>query len=418
MALKILHTSDWHIGQRLYTKTREAEHQHFFDFLIDTIHRQQIDLLLVAGDIFDTGHPSNSSLQMYYNTLMRLQQSPCRHVVITGGNHDSESLLNAPREVLKYLNVHVFGGASSDIRDELLTISVEGEQCIVAAVPFLRDRDVRQAISGENYQERHQAIREGIMVHYQELAELVEQKKSANNQSALAIAMGHFFATGSKNTPESEREIHVGNLGEVNISKLPEVFDYVALGHIHRPQLIGGKTNVRYSGAPIPLSFSERDDLKQLIILQAEKGKLVNIESVEVPVYRRLIALSGNWQHVKGRLIELETQLADNDNKPKPYIELKIEEEQHDPHLLTDVEHFIDNLKRTEILKYAIRYIDNAVDEADQLFDQQELDELSEKDVFLQLLRERNVRQDMQDDLIADFQELLEHVQQSDERDS
>ena len=149
--MKILHTSDWHLGQRFLFNDREQEHQRALDWLADTIRTQEVDALIVAGDIFDINNPPNYARTMYYRFLTSLLGTSCRHIIITGGNHDSPSMLNAPRELLRLLNIHVVGAVGDALEEELVELKdSEGElELVVAAVPFLRDRDLRFSQAGE-----------------------------------------------------------------------------------------------------------------------------------------------------------------------------------------------------------------------------------------------------------------------------
>ncbi len=148
--MKILHTSDWHIGRTLYTKKRYEEFEQFLTWLADTIQRNEIHALLVAGDVVDTSTPSNRAQEIYYRFLCRMAAATCRHVVVVAGNHDSASFLNAPPGIAQSLDVHVVGCASKIWRSEVLVLRNERNvpELIVCAVPYLRDRDIRGRGSG------------------------------------------------------------------------------------------------------------------------------------------------------------------------------------------------------------------------------------------------------------------------------
>ena len=233
--MKILHTSDWHLGQRLLQMDRHEEFRMALDWLHSVIEKEKIEVLLVAGDIFDIGNPPNQARQLYYRFLRRLLNSTCRHIVITGGNHDSPAMLNAPRELLESFNIHVVGAATDNIEEELLVLKNDKgeEELIVAAVPFLRDRDLRITKVGEEQQSRQARLQEGLQQHYQSLAELAQPYA---DQGLPIIAMGHLYAKGSV-ASDKQDNIYVGNRENMEAGQFPTVFDYVALGHIHRAQL-------------------------------------------------------------------------------------------------------------------------------------------------------------------------------------
>ncbi len=308
--MRILQTADWHLGKKLDQNDRTEEHQRFLDWLLAFIQNKKIGALIIAGDIFDTGSPSNESLKMYYNFLVDLRQTGCRQAVIIGGNHDSISTLNAPRDLLRALDVHVVGGVPDHPKEQIIELKDSGgELCaVVAAVPFLRDRDVRLSIPGESAAEREQRLKEGISAHYHNLLPLLE---TYQQQGIPLIATGHLFAQGAT-ASDSEKEIHVGSLGQLPASAFPAAFQYIALGHLHRPQTVGGLSHIRYSGSPVPLSFSEATDEKKVFVLETRPGKDISIESVSIPVFRQLIRISGNPEKVKSQIMQLTIELAEN----------------------------------------------------------------------------------------------------------
>jgi len=317
--MKVLHTADWHLGKKLEQSERTDEHQHFLNWLIDKLSSECIDVLIIAGDVFDTGSPSNTAFEQYYRFLRQVKNTCCHEVIIIGGNHDSISTLNAPKALLKYFNVHIVGGVPDVFTEQIIPVYDKAGklELVVCAVPFLRDKDIRLSIAGETSDEREGRLKKGICDHYNRFKEHIKQYKK---DGVPVIATGHLFAAGSS-TSDSEKEIHVGNLGQVCGDQFPEEFDYVALGHIHRPQVVNNMSHVRYSGSPVPLSFSETDDKKQVIILEFEQGKLTRIEELEIPCCRKLIRIKGDLEIVKKKLLLLE----DHKNLYPAWIEVRVE---------------------------------------------------------------------------------------------
>ena len=262
--MRILHTADWHLGARLVERDRLAEHAVFIDWLIETLRFEKIDALLVSGDVFDAANPPQDAVALYFDFLKRLADLKTVKAVITGGNHDSASHLNAPRELLKRFDVHVFGHAG-----ENNIVDLGG--AVVAAVPFLRERDLRQATAGETITAVHEQVRTAIRAHY--AAQLAACRDLA--QGRPVIAMGHLTVLGAT-TSDSERDIHIGNLGAVG-ADLFEGFDYTALGHLHRPQKVASIETIRYSGSPIALSFSEAADAKSVVIIDTQAGQTAEV---------------------------------------------------------------------------------------------------------------------------------------------
>lgn len=299
--MRILHTADWHLGARLVERDRLPEHAAFLDWLIETLRSENIDALLVSGDVFDAANPPQDAVALYFDFLKRLADLKTVKAVITGGNHDSASHLNAPRELLRRFEVHVFGHAGDNI--------VDLGGVVVAAVPFLRERDLRQAAAGETITAVHEQVRTAIRAHY--AAQLAACREIANSRPI--IAMGHLTVLGAT-TSDSERDIHIGNLGAVG-ADLFNGFDYTALGHLHRPQCVAGNETIRYSGSLIPLSFSEASDTKSVVIIEApnshtaeagtpqsselknkplRRSNLCGVKLLPIPVPRQLIRATVN----------------------------------------------------------------------------------------------------------------------------
>ncbi|MFT2008024.1 exonuclease SbcCD subunit D C-terminal domain-containing protein [Pontibacter sp. 13R65] len=407
--MRILHTSDWHLGQRLVNLERTEEHQCFLDWLLKTIEEEQVEVLLMSGDVFDTGAPSNTALKQYYRFLTNVCATCCRHVIITGGNHDSVSTLNAPKELLNCLDIKVMGGATDNILDELIELhDAQGKlQLVVCAVPFLRDRDVRLSVAGETYEEREQRIKQGIAAHYQAFVPHLQPYKA---QQVPVVAMGHLFAAGGT-ASESEKEIHVGNLGQIGADQFPAEFDYVALGHLHRPQLVNKTHHIRYSGSPIPLSFSEVTDKKVVYVLEFHAGKLTDLQELEVPCSRKLVRFKGPLEKVK-------QQLAVYDNSSyslTAWAEVQVELETPLPDLNQQLEEVLRLKPEIEMLIHRPPLIHSVRQTLEQQVEQEaDLHTLREKDVFLK--RCESVFPDTDHtELLATFSELLELMGQEKE---
>ena len=283
--LTILHTSDWHLGRRLYGRMRYEEFAAFLNWLEETISARHVDVLIVAGDIFDTMTPSNRAQALYYEFLGKVSTLCCEHIVIVAGNHDSPTFLDAPSQVLKFLNVHVIGTACEDLNDEILVLDdSEGcPHCIIAAVPYLRDRDVRSSSAGESDDSKDANVIKGIRAHYNEVASLAKNKQKLLNKKyqrhVPIIATGHLFAAGGTTTEDDGvRDLYVGNLGKISAEMFDQCFDYVALGHLHVPQRVGGQEHIRYSGSPIAMGFGEARQQKQVLLVQF--GDVSNVSRV------------------------------------------------------------------------------------------------------------------------------------------
>ena len=302
--MKILHTSDWHLGHRLHEQSQYEEQFRFLNWLEEFINDNQIDILLVAGDIFDTGVPSTQSQKLYYDFLINLKKTNCKHIVIIAGNHDAPGTINAPKELLNALSIHVVGKATDKIEDEVFEFSINDQEIIIAAIPYLRDQDIRRAIAGESFEQIGNRYKKALINRFTEVAEYC---KSIKNENTPAVAMGHLFVIGGS-TSDSEQIIYVGNLGDIGTEDFPEIFDYVALGHLHRYQKVDNLSHIRYSGSPYILSFSETGYHKKIAVIETKNGNINEINEVNIPDFRKTYK-------VRGTLEECITQLEDIDNQ-------------------------------------------------------------------------------------------------------
>ena len=273
--LTLLHTSDWHLGRRLYGKPRYDEFKQFLDWQLQTLREQKVDVLLIAGDIFDTTAPSNQAQNLYYDFLSQVCDTDCRHVIIVAGNHDSASFLEAPKQLLKSFNIHIIGSMTDTPTDEVITLSDKAGQAelIVMAVPYLRDRDVRTVGHGERLDDKERKLAQGIKAHYAQIADIAiaqqAQLKAKYKRTIPIVATGHLFTVGGQ-TMEGDgvRDLYVGSLGSIGAEIFHPQIDYVALGHLHIPQAVGGQPHIRYAGSPIAMGFGESRQQKQVHLLR------------------------------------------------------------------------------------------------------------------------------------------------------
>lgn len=307
--MRILHTSDWHLGRSLNDRKRYDEFYQFLNWLAALIELEHIDILLVAGDIFDSAMPSNRAQELYYQFLNKTINSCCRHVVIIGGNHDSPTFLNAPKELLRALNVHVIGSIPDNIEEEVITLCDPDKvpEAIICAVPYLRDRDIRLVEAGESMDDKNRKLVEGIVLHYQEVGEIALKKRKECGDIPI-IGMGHLFTSGGKTIDgDGVRELYVGSLAHVGAKSFPECFDYLALGHLHLSQNVGISGLKRYSGSPIPMGFGEAGQVKKIIIAEFN-GKVPDITEYPVPCFQELERISGDAGEILASIAELKSR--------------------------------------------------------------------------------------------------------------
>jgi exonuclease SbcD len=401
--MKILHTSDWHLGHRLLEQSQQEEQSLFLDWLLEYIGKNGIDILLVSGDIFDVGVPSAQAQKLYYDFLVRLHNTSCKEVIITGGNHDAPSTLNAPKELLNALSIRVVGKATENLEDEIFKISANGDDIIVAAIPYLRDQDIRRAIAAESAEEINNRYKTALINHFAEVAAFCEEMKTPETS---VIAMGHLFAIGGK-TSESEQSIYVGNLGDIGASDFPAVFDYVALGHLHRAQTVGGNEHIRYSGSPYMLSFSEVGQDKKVV--EIETGESLKINEITVPAFRKILQIEGSVECCKVQL----KQLNNENNALIPWVEVILSNEKEATTGYKEINDIAINIQ-PEVLKITVKD-ERKYDNLKSLVDNaQHIKTFTPLDVFKLKCEEMNVDLDESPEMLDAFNEILQLVTEND----
>ncbi|MEZ9806653.1 exonuclease subunit SbcD [Vibrio cyclitrophicus] len=300
--MKILHTSDWHLGQNFYNKSRKNEHERFLQWLLEQVTDHDIDAIIVAGDIFDTSTPPSYAREMYNKFVVDSNKIGCQ-LVLLGGNHDSVSVLKETQQLLKYMGVDVIPNTNEDHATQVVELKGKGGEveALVCAIPFIRPRDVLTSQAGVSGVERQKQLGDAIKQHYKDVYDAAVEKRDifANRDTMPIIATGHLTAMGVKQS-DSVRDIYVGNLDGFAADGFPNA-DYIALGHIHRPQVVAKREHIRYCGSPIPLSFDELKSQKQVCVVEFVEGERT-ISQLSVPTFQLLA-------EIKGDLSEIESQL-------------------------------------------------------------------------------------------------------------
>nr|WP_294877573.1 exonuclease SbcCD subunit D C-terminal domain-containing protein [uncultured Pedobacter sp.] len=281
----ILHTADWHIGQLFHEYDRTYEHHQFLNWLLETLITEQVDVLMISGDVFDLSNPSAASIKMFYSFLNRaVSANPDLQIIVTAGNHDSASRLESPKPLLESSNIHIIGliekKEDGSIDYEKLIIPLKDTTGAIKAwcmaIPFLRMGDYPIVTDAENI------YTAGVSALYTAAYDYACIQKQANEP---VICMGHLHAQQAEVTDMDKTErLIMGGVECIGATAFPEDIRYVALGHIHKAQRIGGKEHVRYCGSPIPMSFSELNYKHQVILFDLEERDISNLRSIEIPV--------------------------------------------------------------------------------------------------------------------------------------
>ena len=392
--MRILHTSDWHLGQHFMGKSRQAEHQALIDWLLSQVDAHAVDAVLIAGDIFDTGAPPSYARELYSQLVVRLHHAGVA-LLLLGGNHDSVATLGESRALLACLSTTVVA-AVDGAASQLVVLPLRGGQgeagCIVCAIPFIRPRDVLQSQAGQSAQDKQQSMQMAIAAHYQSVSE-AGRTRQAELQTALGrsvplIATGHLTTVGASSN-ESVREIYVGSLDAFPTAAFPAV-DYIALGHIHKPQKVGGLDHIRYCGSPIALGFDEARQQKEVLLVDLGADGLTAITPLPVPRFQALISVSGNLLELAGAI---QAAAREGSAGQPVWLEVTVAEDDY----LSDLPARIDTLTQglpVEVLRVRRQRTSAAASLTGEL--SETLDELDPLDVFARRLAQEELTPDLQ----------------------
>lgn len=298
--LRIFHSADWHIGKGLGNIDRTDDFRVFFKDLLAMIAERQPDVLLISGDVFDTSMPANSAQRLYYDFMRSLEGTSVRATIVTAGNHDSQRFLEAPRALLETLRCYVAGDT---VESQTFVLRDDGAPYLaVAAVPYLREGDVRRGTMDDTDTDRAQRFEAGVRAHYDAVHSLLmDELKGAR---VPLVAMGHLFVTGSKMKPnsdpvESDGSVYVGTLRNVTADAFGDRWDYVALGHIHHGQEVKAKVPMRYSGSPVALSYSHMTYHHHIVEVTFDETGAMSVEELPVKQPRHFVQVKGTLDELK-----------------------------------------------------------------------------------------------------------------------
>ncbi|MGG7600422.1 exonuclease SbcCD subunit D C-terminal domain-containing protein [Pseudomonas sp. WC1] len=411
--MRLFHTSDWHLGQSLHGQERDFEHACFLDWLLGQLRLRQPDALLIAGDIFDTVNPPVKAQERLYDFIVQAhEQQPKLDIVMIAGNHDSGSRIELPAPLMRRLRTHALGRVhwldEGQLDAERLLIPLTnargkvGAWCL--ALPFLRPAEVTGPALGDDYLQ-------GItQVHEQLIA--AAQKKRKKGQALVAISHAHM--AGGSISEDSERSLIIGNAEALPARLFDKAISYVALGHLHKPQKVNREDRIRYSGAPIPLSFAEINYPHQVLEVELEGTELVSVEPRPVP---RAVALQRVGPAPLGELLEQLGQLPVidllEDPNRQPWLEVRVSLDEPQPDLRQQIETALQG-KAVRLVRISAEYAGaGRQDEDEQAF--VELAQLTPQDLFSRAWQQQ-YGNPVDEQALADFAELLQDVLQEEER--
>lgn len=399
--MKILHTADWHLGQTFFEYDRHEEHLHFLEWLREQIQEREIDVLLIAGDVFDSPNPSAESQRMFYTFLRRIaDENPGLQVVVIAGNHDSAARLEAPNPLLEEMRVTVRGVVRHteereiDFKNLLVPLYENGKigaWCL--AVPYLRQGDYPVADS----------YPAGVKALYERLFQEVE------GQGLPVVAMGHLQATGSEisENDRSERTV-IGGLECVSPDSFNRKIAYTALGHLHRGQRVSGRENVRYSGSPIPMSFAERNN-KQGVVLVELKGSEIQISPLAFESPVKLLSLPSTPQSLPEVLETIANLPQGEITTGAPYLEIKVLITEPEPSLRYQLEEALQG-KAVRLARIAA-IPPNQERQSEKTITYEELQTLQPLDIARDVFRRKFGGEDMPEPLKSLLQTVIQEVE-------
>ena len=407
--IRILHTADWHLGQTFFGYDRAEEHKAFLDWLAEEIRQNEIDALVIAGDVFDVSNPSAASQRIYYEFIYRVTaENPKLQIVIVAGNHDSAARLEAPLPLLQAMRTEVRGVVrkleGGEIDYDHLTIELknrEGEaEVLCMAVPFLRQGDYPVVETEGN------PYAEGVKELY---ARLVEYALKKRTDGQALVAVGHLLATGSEIAEKDHSErIIIGGLESVSPESFSEQIVYTALGHIHKAQRVSGRENIRYAGSPLPMSFAEKHYHHGVVKVILDEGWAVEIEKLEYTPLVRLLSIPAKEPAAPDEVLDELCRLELPENGPKPYLEVKVKLSEPEPMLRQQIEEILEGkpVRLARIVSSYRQAAEGSVEEEVLAAGLQEMNPLQ----IVKATFENSYQTEMPEELVKLFQEACRTI--------
>lgn len=413
--MRLLHTSDWHLGQSLHNFERTYEHQRFLDWLLDTVAAEQADALLIAGDIFDNANPSAASQKQLYRFLQQARERvPHLNLVVIAGNHDSPGRLEAPGPLLEAHGTRVVGSvrrkADGEIDLEQLVLPLTGRGGAVEAwclaVPFLRPGDVPRVAADEGADPCADPYLAGIALLYKQALELALSRRQPGQ---AILAMGHCHMVDGQMSNDSERRIVIGGTEMLPAGIFDPAIVYAALGHLHLAQSVGKQQHIRYCGSPIPLSFAEVGYQHQILRIDIDGADVREIAPLLVPRAVQLLRVPAKPAPLAQVLEELAAldmlDMQPAEPEQQPFLEVRVRLDAPEPGLRARIEAALDG-KPVRLAKIETSSAARSTSIDDEVMTLDQLEQLKPDDIFRQLYRQR-FDNDAPTDQLSAFAELM-----------
>lgn len=406
--IRILHTADWHLGQTFFGYDRTQEHEHFLDWLAGVLTKNKIDVLIVAGDVFDVSNPSAASQRMFYRFIHRVTtENPRLQLVVVAGNHDSAARLESPLPLLQEMRTEIKGivrKQNGKIDYEHLLVELKnaaGEvEALCLAVPFLRQGDYPVVETEGN------PYAEGVKELYARLLKYALKKRT---DGQALVAVGHLLATGSEIAEKDHSErIIIGGLESVSPESFPEQIVYTALGHIHKAQRVSGRENIRYAGSPLPMSFAEKHYHHGVVKVTLDEGWAVEIEKLEYTPLVRLLSIPATEAAAPDEVLDELRGLELPEDEPMPYLEVKVKLSEPEPMLRQQVEEILEGkpVRLARIVSFYRQAAEGSVEEEVLTAGLQEMNPLQ----IVKATFENSYQAEMPEELVNLFQEAYRTI--------
>ena len=406
--IRILHTADWHLGQTFFGYDRTQEHEHFLDWLAGVLTKNKIDVLIVAGDVFDVSNPSAASQRMFYRFIHRVTtENPRLQLVVVAGNHDSAARLESPLPLLQEMRTEIKGivrKQNGKIDYEHLLVELKnaaGEvEALCLAVPFLRQGDYPVVETEGN------PYAEGVKELYARLLKYALKKRT---DGQALVAVGHLLATGSEIAEKDHSErIIIGGLESVSPESFPEQIVYTALGHIHKAQRVSGRENIRYAGSPLPMSFAEKHYHHGVVKVTLDEGWAVEIEKLEYTPLVRLLSIPATEAAAPDEVLDELRGLELPEDEPMPYLEVKVKLSEPEPMLRQQVEEILEGkpVRLARIVSFYRQAAEGSVEEEVLTAGLQEMNPLQ----IVKATFENSYQSEMPEELVNLFEEACRTI--------
>lgn len=406
--IRILHTADWHLGQTFFGYDRTQEHEHFLDWLAGVLTKNKIDVLIVAGDVFDVSNPSAASQRMFYRFIHRVTtENPRLQLVVVAGNHDSAARLESPLPLLQEMRTEIKGivrKQNGKIDYEHLLVELKnaaGEvEALCLAVPFLRQGDYPVVETEGN------PYAEGVKELYARLLKYALKKRT---DGQALVAVGHLLATGSEIAEKDHSErIIIGGLESVSPESFPEQIVYTALGHIHKAQRVSGRENIRYAGSPLPMSFAEKHYHHGVVKVTLDEGWAVEIEKLEYTPLVRLLSIPATEAAAPDEVLDELRGLELPEDEPMPYLEVKVKLSEPEPMLRQQVEEILEGkpVRLARIVSFYRQAAEGSMEEEVLTAGLQEMNPLQ----IVKATFENSYQTEMPEELVNLFQEACRTI--------